>query len=119
MELKTQSGDKTWIEKDSKNTISFMSECGGADPSLDILSNEVHSVLTESESKPPQKDIYNDREALFQESHGKIDGIPMKISSVVFKKNSCNYVITYSGQSKNFDQHKSVFSEFLRGFKAP
>ncbi len=119
VELKTQSGDKTWIEKDTKNTISFMSECGGADPSLDILSNEVHSVLAESEAKPSEKDVYNDREALFQESHGKIDGIQMKISSVVFKKNNCNYVLTYSGQSKNFEKHRNAFTEFLRGFKAP
>lgn len=112
-------GDKTWKNRKTNNLISVLSECGGNDPSLESLQSELESAMQETDNQESKKLMFNDREALWSEVTGKIDGIPVKLASMIFKKNACNYVITLSGQSKNFEADKNTFQDFLKEFKAP
>lgn len=115
---KKPTGDQTWINKKTRNIISYITECGSSDPSLESMYTEVISALQNPEEISTKTSMFNEREALFTETKGKIDGVPVQISSLVFKKNSCNYVITLSGQTNSVEKDRKTFDSFLKGFKA-
>jgi hypothetical protein len=62
---------------------------------------------------------YNDREAIQTTATGLTDGINIQMKVVTFKKNACNFILTYVGRTKSFQQEANVFEDFLKGFKAP
>lgn len=117
--LDDNSGDQSWKSKKTANIISFLTDCGGSDPNLESLQVEIESALQEPKTISERKFTFNDREALESEVQGKIDGISVRVRSVVFKKSACNYLITLSGQDKQFAEDLPVFNKFLEGFIAP
>jgi len=119
-EIKVLSGDKAWLSAKTGNTISFLSDCNGnTDPSLQQLESEPLGVLDKLKILENKTMTYNGREALKTEAQGEIDGIPVKTLLLVFKKNNCNYTLSYGGILKNFDSEKNIFESFAENFKAP
>ncbi|MNT62031.1 hypothetical protein D3C72_1997190 [compost metagenome] len=62
---------------------------------------------------------FNGREAQRTIATGDIDGVPVKLSLMIFKKNNCNYTLSYGGVAKEFVREDRYFDEFLKSFKAP
>jgi hypothetical protein len=62
---------------------------------------------------------YNDREAIQTTATGFMDGIAIQMKVVTFKKNACNFIVTYVGRSSMVAREESTFANFLKGFKAP
>jgi hypothetical protein len=118
--ISLKSADKTWISKASGNTISFLSDCQkNSDPTLEQMQNETTSVVDnvtviESNSIP-----FNSRTGLTSTVEGMVDGVPVKMKVLVFKKNTCNYTLTFAGVKKHFDQELKYFEQFQASFKAP
>lgn len=112
--------DRLWISSDSGNSISYLSDCGGAqEPTLEQLENEALASLVDLKILRTEKVEYNNREALKTLAEGKVDGVKVKMSLLTLKKNNCNYTLIYGGVSKNFDKEEKFFQNFIQDFKAP
>lgn len=119
-QIKVISGDKAWLSATTGNTISFLSDCNGStDPSLHQLESEPLGVLDKLKILETKTITYNGREALSTEAQGEVDGVPVKTALLIFKKNNCNYTLSYGGLLKNFDAEKKNFETFAENFKAP
>lgn len=118
-EISNSNADQAWQNSETGNTISFLTECPPPDSSLEGLTEEFTNVLKNKQVKEKKEDFYNGREALHTWSEGKLDGIAMKVHSLVFKKNGCSYLLTYVGRAKVFDKGQLDFTEFISGFEAP
>ncbi len=119
-EIKVLAGDKAWLSSKTGNTISFLSDCNGTvDPSLQQLQSESLVVLDKLKILQTKNFDFNGREALLTQAQGEVDGIPVKTELIVFKKNNCNYTLSFGGILNNFDDEKKYFDSFSESFKAP
>lgn len=119
-EIKVISGDRAWLSSKTGNTISFLSDCNGSsDPTLQQLESEPLGVLDKLKIIETKTITYNGREALNTEAQGEVDGVAVKTTLLVFKKNNCNYTLSYGGLLKNFENEKKHFQTFAENFKAP
>lgn len=110
--------DKAWLSSDTGNTISFISDCGGSDPSLQQMETESLAALSNLDVKSDTL-MFNGREARSSVAQGTVDGIAVRLALLVFKKNNCNYTLSYGGVEKNFAPEQKHFEEFKAQFKAP
>lgn len=112
--------DQLWTSKNTGNSISYLSECTlKSDPSLESLQNDYVSVLKNPEITKSEPVQFNRREGVLFQSRGTLDGVPVKFESLIFKKNNCNYTLTYGGRERNFDKEKNHFDQFLKDFFVP
>ena len=119
-EIKATNADKTWLSSRTGNTISYLSECGNsADPSLQALEAESLSALGKINPISNKVYDYNGRAARSSVSSGEVDGVPVQLELLVFKKNGCNYTLSYGGVMKQFDVEQKIFEDFKANFKAP
>ncbi|XGC80438.1 hypothetical protein ACES2L_13990 [Bdellovibrio bacteriovorus] len=119
-EIKNADADKSWISANTGNTISYFTECGGkAEPTLNDLENDAFAALSDSKVLSSEEVNYNERAARQSRASGKLDGVPVELSLIVFQKNGCNYTLTYGGLAKSFSVEAAAFEEFKNNFKAP
>lgn len=118
-EIKVASGDKTWLSSKTGNTISFLSECNAnVDPTLQQLEGESLAILDKLKIEQTQGFDFNGRNALRTLAQGEVDGVAVKTELVVFKKNGCNFTLSFGGVARTFDSEKSHFDKFVESFKA-
>lgn len=120
VELKTEDLDRGWRNPRNGNSISFISECNSpVDPTLENIYAGIIKGVQNVESLRREKIHYNGREALRAVAIGDVDGVSSKIDFLIFKKNGCNYVLTYVALVSTFEQNTADFEKFVAGFKAP
>ncbi|WP_246845153.1 hypothetical protein [Bdellovibrio sp. NC01] len=118
--IKAINADKTWQSEKTGNTISFLSECGGtADPSLQSIETESLSAMNNLRIVSTENLQYNGREARQTISTGEVDGVSVQLALLIFKKNGCNYTLSYGGLQKQFTPELRYFEKFKSEFKAP
>lgn len=119
-EIQAKNSDRAWLSATTGNTISFLSECdASSDPSLEQIQSESLAALSDLQVENSQRLTYNSREALQTTAAGEVDGVPVKLKLLIFKKNNCNYTLSYGGVAKNFAAETSAFDHFVRNFKVP
>lgn len=119
-EIKTANSDKTWLSGKTGNTISFLSECGGnSDPSLEQIESDSLSAMSHTQNLKTEELSYNGRAARQTVSKGTLDGVSVQMRLLVFKKNGCNYTLSFGGLENRFSSEEKYFETFLKGFKAP
>lgn len=119
-QLENARADGAWLNSDNGNSISYLSTCNDpADPSLETAAREMVADLKDLQTIKSEVTTFNGREALDNEVEGKVEGVSTRIRSMIFKKNGCLYTISMVGITKTFDQDRSRFAEFLKGFRAP
>lgn len=119
-EIKMSNVDKAWLSGKTANTISYFSECGNtADPSLETLESDALSAINDLQVIKSDDIQFNGREARQTIATGKLDGVPVKMSLVLLKKNGCNYTLSYGGTAAQFSQEEAAFENFKRNFRAP
>lgn len=112
--------DNVWQSQKTGNTIAVISECKTPiEVPLQSLENDTIYAMTDAKILNTSEITYNDRAAIETTASGLMDGIDIQMKVVTFKKNSCNFILTYVGRSKNFVPEESVFENFLKGFIAP
>jgi hypothetical protein len=116
--LNVQWADEAWKHKKTGAVISYFSECG-TDPSLDSLLNEALLALDKYEIKSSQEVTFNSRLAIERTVVGTIDGVPVNLEILVFKKDSCNYTLSHSSKDKEAGVTEPDFAEFKKNFKVP
>ena len=111
--------DVAWQSPESGNTIAVLSECSETrDPSLTSLEGETIQALNKYQVTKTVNFQYQGRDALRSSVEGSLDGIPVSMDVLTFKKNSCNYTLTYVGRTQGFEKDRPQFEEFLKGFQA-
>lgn len=116
--IQNSSVDQAWQSKTTGNTIAYLSECGGADVNLKQMETESLSALTGGTILETKNSLFNERESLETLALGKVDGIEIKMKLILFKKNNCNYTISYIGRKDPYQTEESHFNDFLKGFIA-
>ena len=111
--------DSAWRNQKTGNAISYLSECGPNDPSLESVTRGILSGFSKHDVMEETRTEYNNREALITTFKAPVDGVPSQSELVVFKKNGCVYILTYVALEKTFRDDHSTFQKFLREFKAP
>ncbi|PWU16142.1 MAG: hypothetical protein C5B49_10890 [Bdellovibrio sp.] len=113
------SADRAWQSHKTGNTISFFSECPESEGSLQSISDDFLTVLKDSHVTGRTSDFFNGRESLDLQAEGKIDGIDMKVSTLVFKRNGCSYLLSYVSRQDRFETEHQQYLGFLKSFRAP
>lgn len=117
-EVKSEAADEAWQSTQTGNSIAFLSECQPAvEQSLKSLEDESVNVLSEVQVLKSSHPTFNGRESSYTVAEGKVDGIPVKLALVVFKKNGCNFTISYTARKSTFDSEIRTFDTFLEGFR--
>ena len=120
VKIKNKTVDQAWQNVKNGNTIAYLSECNSkSDPTLKTLQDENLSALTNIEIIDSKELTFNDREALLTTANGLVDGVGIRIRLLIFKKNGCNYTVSFVGRKKFFLADEMSFSKFIEGFKAP
>ena len=118
-EMKTPDADRAWQNARTGTSISYTSDCGGADPSLKSIQQTVLQGLTEVTIESEDKTTFNSREALDTVASGSVDGVPVKIRFITFKKNNCNFTLNYFAVARHFASGLPAFQQFISKFRAP
>lgn len=119
-EISAKSPDKSWISDQTGNTISYLSECNlNVELSLEQIEGESIATLNNLSLISYESADYNGRSSRFSTYRGTLDGVPVQISLVIFKKNGCNFILSYGGVKAKFNIEESYFKAFISSFKAP
>lgn len=118
--IDAENSDQAWQSSKSGNTLAYLSECQPAvESNLKTLEGESLSALTNSHVIKTDTKEYNGRESIYTLADGTVDGIPVSVALLVFKKNGCNFTMTYSGRRSMFSSEYSQFEAFKESFKVP
>jgi hypothetical protein len=119
-QIKGSPADGAWQNPENGNSISYLSTCNEeADPSLDAATDEMISAFADTKPLSQKKFEFDGREALDTEAEARVEGVPTKIRTLVFKKNGCLYTLSLIGISKSFAKGEKPFDDFVKGFQAP
>lgn len=112
--------DGYFVEPASGNSISIKSSCyDPADPKIETLEVAAFSGMTVVKEVKRAKTQFSKREALHSLKEVRIDGVPVMVEMLIFKKNNCNYLISHVGVKTNFNKTKNDFDSFLKNVRAP
>lgn len=118
--LTVRGTDKAWVSKETGNTISYTSDCNNpSDPNLEQLQMDSLNAMSDLKIVSTTELDFNNRSARLATADGTLDGVPVKMTLLVFKKNNCNFTLSYGGVTKNFSAEHNHFEDFKRGFQAP
>ena len=120
-EWKKVYGDRglTWRRQDPKGTIITVNvSCKRVgDAPLEVLTNHLLFGLTERSYEERQLVPYLGREAERALVLAKLDGVPVKLSTMVLKRNRCVYDAFYAAAPEHFDAHRDEFEKMLAGLE--
>ncbi|MDZ4677645.1 MAG: hypothetical protein SGI74_09070 [Oligoflexia bacterium] len=114
------SADQVWQSKKTGSTIAVNSMCQKyADLSLKNLEQNILTGIENLKVIEEQDTTFDEREASRILAEGTIDGVPIRIDLLIFKKNNCTYDLAYISRPQNFTVEKPIFEKFLSNFHAP
>lgn len=112
--------DKSWRNTKDGSTISYFSDCSDpTDPSLQNIFKGVISSIDDVTVIESSEITFNQRAALHSTVEGKVDGVIARFELLLFKKNSCNYILTYTAIPSAFGTNQKIFKKFVNGFRVP
>lgn len=117
--FKTANADRAWISESTGNTLSYSSECGDSSPNIDQVYTELISGVSGSQIIEENRGFFNERTSISTTTRGNLDGVPVQMSFIVFKKNNCVYSLSYGGVEQKFAAEHNIFKAFVDSFKAP
>lgn len=106
-----------WKNSKSGNVISIISDCN--ENGVASLSS-LHQLITGSieDSKTIKQELlsFKDKPALLYLTEGSLDGQPIAIRSISFKRKDCGYVSSLSGKPNSLDSDLNAFNSFNESF---
>lgn len=109
----------TWRREDSRSTtITVNVSCRRVgDAPLEVLTNHLLFGLTQREFESRAIVPLLGREAERAVVVAKLDGVPIKIATVVLKRNRCVYDAFYAAAPELFERHREEFEVMVRGLE--
>lgn len=112
--------DVAWRKDSTGSTISLLSECElNSDSSLSQLQTSLLRDLKNSKRISEKELDYNQRKASRTYIKGNVDGVDIEMDFLVFKKNNCNFFLTYIGMPEHFKNDQNEFQNFIDRFQVP
>lgn len=112
--------DASWQNSKNGNTISYLSDCKDpSDPPLDNIVAGVVAGVSDLKFDSREEVDMQGREGRRVLATGKVDGVASAIDLLVFKRNTCIYILTYAGVKNSFPSNRTAFTSFVQGFRAP
>jgi hypothetical protein len=115
----SKASDRMWISAKTASTISYFTSCSPSEPPLKNIRAAAFSSLENLDITKEEKIQFNGRETLKSDIEGKMEGVPVKVRFLVFKKNSCSYHLSYVALKENFEKEIDQFNNFVKNFKVP
>lgn len=117
--IKSVQADLAFQDPTTGHTIAMISECSDSlDPSIESLESEITSSIQNAKAISQTEVMTNSRSGRHSLFSGTMDGVPVNIEILVFKKSSCAYTLTLMGREKGFENQRKYFENFKKGFKA-
>lgn len=117
-ELKSETADKAWQSKATGNTLAYLSECNSnIESNLKSIEQDFLNALNNLSIVSTSHAQFNGRESLRTTAQGTVDGVAVQVSLLVFKKNNCNFTLSYTGKKINFDKELNEFEAFINNFR--
>lgn len=128
--IKNERADFAWNNGSTGSTIAFQSTCGDTtDASLESIAEDLFNGFEQRKELRDERIPFDGREALSREVEGKVDGVMTRVQALIYKKNSCSYILTFVALKKGAvadTSHKAAingdvaeFERFTSSFKAP
>lgn len=115
-----EGGDLAFANPEISATLTVNSTCSEKKKnySLKALSESLLIGIKGKEALERQEITVNGQQALRTIYTGSLNNVPIKIATVVFKKDICIYDFTYASSPENFDLGIVDFDNFVSQFKA-
>jgi len=108
----------SWKNTTTGNVISIISDCAeNTSYKLSNLHQLIESGLDDIKLLKEESLTFQKKPALSRIVHAYLDGQPIEIQSVSFKRKSCGYVVTLSGKINNLSFDRPQFEHFINGFR--
>lgn len=128
--VESKQADAAWNNGATGSTIAFQSTCGDRpDSPLESIAEDLFNGFEDSKTLRQERIPFDGREALDRETEGKVDGVMTRVRAIIYKKNSCSYVLTFVALTKTLvaDNSRkaaingdvSQFERFAASFRAP
>ena len=113
------SADAAWWNAELRSTIYADSQCGTQyeDSTLDRLATHLTSGLDNSQEVERSELFVGERAALLRVVEGRLDGVPVRIAAVVFKRNRCNFDLLFIAPPHHYEEGRAVFMGAVQSFK--
>lgn len=118
-EISVPPADRAWKSRKTGNVISYFTECSPTAVSLEALRDGVLQSMPKAQILSSEVVQHDDREALDSVVEGRVEGVPVQMSLLVYQRNGCRYTLSYSARKEGFETELSEFQRFERGFRAP
>ncbi|MBC7741680.1 MAG: hypothetical protein H7061_05770 [Bdellovibrionaceae bacterium] len=104
----------TWKNKSTGNVISIVSDCGdlAADQNLGSFHQLIEGSVEKFKLVKEQKILFKNKSALIHHSQGELDGQPIEIQAMSFKRKNCGYVTSLTGKKGNLDPDRRAYNQF-------
>ncbi len=110
-------GDVGFIDKDTGAVVLANASCDEyEDASLSVLTKHLLIGFTARETLSAKELTLDGREALETTLAAELDGVPVKMTLVVLKKNHCVYDMSLIAPVDLFDGKATDFAAFVQGF---
>lgn len=107
----------TWKNSQTGNVISIVSDCNdGATNKLSALHQLIEDSLEEINVLKEETIAIQNRPALLKVVTASLDGQPIEVRSVSFKRKSCGYLASLSGKPNSLLKDTAQFDHFIQGF---
>ena len=117
--FQTPSADRAWKNKKTGSSISYLSSCNEpGEPDLNAIKNNTLSGINDLKILSEKNITFNKREALHVQSTGFLDGIKIHLNLIIFKKNRCNYTLTFISLDSFYEADIKHFNAFVENFEA-
>lgn len=116
--IKVEGGDVAFLNESIGATITVDSTCDKKGRySLKALSESLLIGIEDKRLVQRNELTVGGENALSSIYTGKLDGVPLEINAVVFKKGNCIYDFTYTSSPDNFSSGFGDFEEFISNFE--
>ncbi len=106
----------TWKNSQTGNVISIVSDCNdGAANKLTSLHQLVEDSLEDIKIVKEETMALQNRPALLKIVTASLDGQPIEVRSISFKRKSCGYLASLSGKPNSLLKDTVHFDHFIQG----
>lgn len=107
----------SWKNSQTGNVISIVSDCNeGATSKLSVLHQLIEDSLEDIKIVKEETIALQNRPAFLKVVTANLDGHPIEVHSVSFKRKSCGYLASLSGKANSLFKDATFFESFISGF---
>lgn len=108
----------SWKSSSTGNVITIISECDpNSSSSLTVLHRMVEEPLASIQIVKEENVNFQGKPAVFKAVRADLDGHPIELHSISFRRKSCGYVSTLSGKPGSLQPDEEEFSRFNAGLQ--